>query len=418
MARSLAATTRDADLRPLSVGGQPVITAWGQIAAHLSRRLSPAHAAILAEPNPDPARGTIDWYAEGDGEALPLDQAAPDRLPGFEAMAAAIRAEAERLAAERDEGLRLLGEMIALALEIPDRSFIRVRGEAIFLIGWGHHLAGRVEGATLVRSLPNTATPMTMLAIGATPRRPIWPWALLVAALLALMLAIGAFLAWRDPFGWRVIADAQCVVDPADLALLRDLDAAQAEEAALRDRLASIAEEMGRRRLACQPPPAPPRPPPRPRPAVPAPPAPAPPPAPPPDPPRNDDADRARREGAQEGRAQIILGWDTRDDLDLSVVCPDGQVISYQRRQGCGGTLDVDRNVGNDRTRAPVENIFFNDPQPGAYQVRVHQFDSVERAATPYRITIRIAGQPDRTIEGVARAGPPRVVDRFTIPAR
>lgn len=414
MARSLAATTRDADLRPLSAGGQPVAAAWAQISAHLARRLSPAHAAILAEPNPDPARATTDWYAEGEGEALPLDQAAPERAPAFEALATAIRAEAERLSGERDDGLRLLGELIALALELPDRSYIRVRGDAVFLVGWGHHLPGRAEGATLVRSLPNTATPMAMLAIGATPRRPIWAWALLAAALVVLMLALGAFLAWRDPFGWLVTSDAQCIVDPADLALLRDLDAAQAEEAILRDRLAGIAEELGRRRLACQPPPAPP-----PRPRLPEPPQ-APPPTPPPapEPPRNDDADRARREGAQEGRVQIILGWDTRDDLDLSVLCPDGQVLSYQRRQGCGGTLDVDRNVGGDRSRTPVENIFFTDPQPGAYQVRVHQFDSVDRPTTPYRVTIRIAGQPDRTIEGVARPGPPRVVDRFTIPGR
>jgi hypothetical protein len=141
------------------------------------------------------------------------------------------------------------------------------------------------------------------------------------------------------------------------------------------------------------------------------------PPAPPPQP-RSDDADRARREGAQEGRAQIILGWDTRDDLDLSIVCPNGEIISYQQRQACGGTLDVDRNVGNQRSRTPVENVFFDNPMPGTYQVRVHQYDHVDRPETPYRVTIRIAGQPDRTLTGVARPGPPRVVDRFTIPGR
>lgn len=424
MARSLAATTRDADLHALATGGQPVVAAWAQIAAHLARRLSPAHAAILAEPNPDPARGTIDWYAEGSGDAKPLDDAAPDRVAAFETLAAAIRVEAERLLAERDEGLRLLGELIRLALEIPDRGYIRVRGDAVFLVAWGHHLAGRADGAALLRTLPNTATPMAMLALGATPRRPIWPWALLAAALLALLLAIGAFVAWRDPFGWLATNDAQCTVDPADLGLLRDLDAVRAEEATLRDRLAGIAEEMGRRRLACQPPPPPPPAPapaparpPEPPPRRPDPP-PIPPPTPTPPPARNDDADRARREGAQEGRAQIILGWDTRDDLDLSIICPDGQVISYQRRQACGGTLDVDRNVGGDRSRTPVENVFFDNPQPGTYQVRVHQFDNVDRGETPYRVTIRVQGQPERVITGTARPGPPRVVDRFTIPPR
>ncbi|WP_431282627.1 hypothetical protein ACQW02_25015 [Humitalea sp. 24SJ18S-53] len=425
MARLLAATTRDADLHALATGGQPVVAAWAQIAAHLARRLSPAHAAILAEPSPDPARGTTDWYADGSGDALPLDDAAPDRVAGFETLAAAIRAEAERLLAERDEGLRLLGDLIRLALEIPDRSYIRIRGDALFLVAWGHHLAGRTEGAALLRTLPNTATPMAILALGPTPRRPIWPWALLAAALLALLLAIGAFIAWRDPMGWLANSDAQCTIDPADLELLRDLDAVRAEEATLRDRLAGIAEELGRRRLACQPPPPPPppprppEPPPRrPDPPPPPPPRPEPPPTPPPTPPRNDDADRARREGGQEGRAQIILGWDTRDDLDLSIVCPDGQIISYQRTRACGGTLDVDRNVGGNRSRTPVENVFFDNPQPGTYQVRVHQFDNVDRPETPYRVTIRVQGQPERVIQGIARPGPPRVVDRFTIPAR
>jgi hypothetical protein len=428
MARSLAATTRDAELRALAAGGQPVAGAWAQIAGHLTRRLSPSHAAIFAEPSPDPGRGTTDWYAEGEGESRGLDEE-PAQAARFEALVAAIRAEAERLLADRDEGLRLLGELLRLALEVPDRAFIRLRGDSIFLVAWGHHRAGRTAGAALLRTLPDTAPPMAMLALAPLPRRAGWPWALLAAALLALMLALGLFLAWRDPFGWMVPPPMQCVADPADLAMLRDLDRAREEESALRRRLADIAEELGRRRLLCEPPPPPPRPEPPPPPPPPPPrqepepeplPPPPPPAPPPPQPPpqRPDDADRARREGAQEGRVQVILGWDTRDDLDLSIVCPNGQVISYMQRQGCGGTLDVDRNVGNQRSRTPVENVFFDNPMPGNYQVRVHQYDHVDRPETPYRVTIRIAGQPDRTIEGVARPGPPRVVDRFTVPAR
>jgi hypothetical protein len=426
MARSLAATTRDAELRALAVAGQPVAGAWAQITGHLTRRLSPAHAALFAEPSPDPTRGTTDWYAEGEGETKSLDEV-PSLLPRFEQLVADIRAESERLLAERDEGLRLLGELLRLALEVPDRNWIATRGNAIFLIAWGHLQAGRAQGAELIRTLPNTAAPMAMLALGPAARQAAWPWALLIASLLALLIALGLFLAWRDPFGWLVPPNAQCVADPADLDLLRDLDAARAEEATLRSRLAQIAEDLGRRRLLCQPPPPPPRPepppapePPReeplPLPPPPAPPVPEPPRQPDPPPPRNDDADRARREGGQEGRAQIILGWDTRDDLDLSIVCPNGQMIWYQQRQACGGTLDIDRNVGNNRSRTPVENVFFDNPMPGTYEVRVHQYDHVERAETPYRVTIRIAGQPDRVIQGVARPGPPRVVDRFTIP--
>jgi hypothetical protein len=370
-----------------------VAAAWGQVTGHLIRRLSSAHAAIFAEPSPDPARGTTDWYAEGEGESIAIDDD-PAAAARFEELAAAIRAEAERLANERDEGLRLLGELLRQAIEVPGREFIRLRGETIFLVAWGHHRAGRAAPAELVRALPATAAPMAMLALSPLARAATWLWAALAAALLALMLALGLFLAWRDPFSWLVPPPLQCVANPDDLALLEELNRVREEEAALRRQIADAAEELGRRRLLCEPPPEPPR------------------------QPQNDDADRARREGAQEGRVQVILGWDTRDDLDLSIVCPDGTVISYMQRQGCGGTLDVDRNVGNQRTRTPVENVYFDNPQPGTYQVRVHQYDHVDRQETPYRVTIRIAGQPDRTITGVARPGPPRVVDRFTIPGR
>lgn len=407
MTRSLAATTRDAELRVLAVAGQPVPGTWAQITGHLARRLSPAHAALFAEPSPDPARGTTDWYAEGEGELNSLDEV-PSLLPRFEQLVADIRAEADRLLAERDEGLKLLGALLRLALEVPDRNRIATRGNAIFLIAWGHQQAGRAQGAELIRTLPNTAAPMAMLTLGAVVRKAAWPWALLIASLLALLIALGLFLAWRDPVGWLVPPSAQCLADPADLELLRDLDAARAEEATLRSRLAEIAEERGRRRLLCQPSPPQPEPSPPSSPRQPD----------PPRPPRTDDADRARREGGQEGRAQIILGWDTRDDLDLSIVCPNGQMIWYQQRNACGGTLDVDRNVGTQRTRTPVENVSFETPMPGTYEVRVHQYDQVERTETPFRVTIRIAGQPDRVVQGVARPGPPRVVDRFTIPGR
>src|SRR4051812_46981686 len=71
---SLIATTRNADLQALGTGGQLAVQAWGQITGYLRRNRSPQHAALFAEPNPDPDRGTTDWYAEGVGDAPPLDQ--------------------------------------------------------------------------------------------------------------------------------------------------------------------------------------------------------------------------------------------------------------------------------------------------------------------------------------------------------
>lgn len=251
MVRSLAWTTRDAELSAVAVAGRPVAAAWPQLASHLARRLSPAHAALLAEPSPDPGRGATDWFAEGEGPGVALDEA-PDSIPAFEALVAALRAEAARLGASRDEAERLLGEMLDAALEIPDRALIRLRGEAIVMVAWGHRQAGRARGAELLRSLPGTRprAPMLRLAPAAPPGRGwLLPW----LAALPLLLAIGLFLAWRDPLGWLPPPVAQCVIDPADFALLGELDAAEAAEIVLRDRLAQIALEAGQRRLACPP---------------------------------------------------------------------------------------------------------------------------------------------------------------------
>ncbi len=366
MSRSLAATTRDAELEAVAVGGQIVASAWHQITGHLARRLSPAHAELFAEPSPDPARGATDWYAPGQGRSVPLDSE-PSHLQGFEALVDEIRAEADRLLAERDEAQRLMGELLRAALAVPDRNSIRVRGGAVFLVAWGHHATDRGEGAQLVRSLPNTAPPMQMLALGAAPAARRWPWVFLATALLLLMLAMGLALAWRDPFGWLVLRDAQCLVDPADLALLEEHETARAEEIALRRRLAELMVEAGRKRLDCPPPPRP-EPPPA-RPATPAR-AAALPPA------QNADVERANRAGARTGRLQIILAWDDINDLDLYVICPDRQVLGPSNQRACGGTLDVDANHGGGEpsrsaTTTPVENAVWDQPPPGRYRVHV-----------------------------------------------
>jgi hypothetical protein len=308
------------------------------------------------------------------------------------------------------------------------------------LAPWGHVSAAPGAVRELLIRLVPTPLP-TMQVVGPPPgpaaeARRLWPWLLALLGLLLLLLLL-LFLLWRDPFGWFRAPAPDCRADLSGIAALAELRDAEAREAALRDELARLLAEAGQRRLQC-PPPAPRAAPAAPPPAAPAappaappqaapdPPPPAPPrppdPAPPPDPtPGNRDLERAREEGAQQGDVQVILAWDDRNDLDLAVICPDGRRIDYRNRTACGGTLDVDRNAmtpGEPVTRTPVENIAFpTAPAPGRYRIVVDYFGRRDGPASPFRVTIRQAGQPDRVIRGTAREGQrDQIVGEFTVP--
>ena len=61
--------------------------------------------------------------------------------------------------------------------------------------------------------------------------------------------------------------------------------------------------------------------------------------------------------------------------------------------------------------------VFENNPAPGRYRVVVDYFDRADGPTTPYRVTIRQEGQPDRVITGTARQGVrDQVVGEFTVP--
>ncbi len=266
------------------------------------------------------------------------------------------------------------------------------------------------------------------MAIVGPPPRPTpveavrrTPWAALAALLLALLLLLLAlFLVLRDPFGWFIARAPQCVVPPEQIALADELRRAQEEETWLRGRIAAEVSRLGERRVACPPPPAPPAPsPPPPRAEAPPPPAPPPAPRPAPPPAANPDAERARQEGARTGRIQIILAWDDPNDLDLHVLCPDGQRIFFGNTTACGGTLDVDRNAGQFTAR-PVENVVFaREPSPpGAYRIRVHYFGRNPGGpeVSAWRVTLRREGRPDEAFRGTVRRDETVDVTSFSAP--
>ncbi len=392
MVNLLVTTTSSQELQPLATAGQTAIECWGALHALLKRKLSPPHAALLAEPVPNPARGEVDWYAEGDGPAVLVqdlpEPARTDATARLDELVGGIRVLAAGLAGSRLDGDRFLSEMLELALTMPGPGGVYVRDGQPVLAGWGHVRSGG-RGNAVVLTGPAMPPPMVRAAIlppppspyGTAPTPRTWLWSVLGASLLAPLLTLA--LVWRDPFGWFAIDVPQCRLETGQLGLAQGLDDDVAREGVLRTELARLTADAGQRRLLCPP--------------IQAPQAAASP---------SQDAKRAQRKGAQGGKLQVILAWDDRNDLDLHVVCPDGVDINFIRRRACGGTLDMDANGDmHQLTPTPVENVFFNEPLLGRYQVIVDPYGMRERATSPFRVTIRRDGRPDEVVTGTAQNG-------------
>lgn len=126
---------------------------------------------------------------------------------------------------------------------------------------------------------------------------------------------------------------------------------------------------------------------------------------------------RLDRERAQRGDVTASLAWDTRDDLDFWIHCPNGNAVTALSPTACGGRLDIDANgSGNPPTARPVENIYFarvDSAPPGRYRVEI---DNFRGGAQRWRVRVTIRGRVC-DFEGAIGPTPARVtVTEFTLP--
>ncbi|MEE2747333.1 MAG: hypothetical protein VX473_02565 [Candidatus Thermoplasmatota archaeon] len=128
--------------------------------------------------------------------------------------------------------------------------------------------------------------------------------------------------------------------------------------------------------------------------------------------------DRLAREGAQTGQVQVSLIWDNKNDLDLSVICPSGERISFDNKlSSCGGQLDVDMNE-SPTSEQPVENIFWpaGRAPKGEYKVLIEHFEHhAEEDLTPYRVLVDDGTGPKEYRGEITNDEPPRLVCVFTV---
>ncbi len=391
-----------------------------QVVQHLAGRGMARHAGLFAEANVLPE--AIQWFTSQPGAIATLDDLKPeDRGPAldqFRQLVEEVEAEAKRLQEDRNDSARVLGNLLATALEGAALSDLRLVGGEPVLAGWGLRavenaaplpaLKGElVRAAATPRAAPPPPEPPPPPPPPPEPEPPA-KWPLRLLGLSALLLLLAAVLAWFMPdimrhamaFA-RLPAAPICELPaPSDGGLLR----LQEEEIRLRTRLAELERNYAGRvqqcRIAAIP---------RPQPQA----------APPPPPQQRSEIDqRLDRERARSGEYQVSLVWDGPADLDLYVVCPGGAQIFHERKQACGGVLDVDMNAERGRTSGtPVENVIWAEKPPsGTYQVKVHYYDyTTRRTPVPFTVRITVAGEK-KEVRGTANGSSLQGVTEFTVP--
>lgn len=98
------------------------------------------------------------------------------------------------------------------------------------------------------------------------------------------------------------------------------------------------------------------------------------------------------------GELRVSLSWHNFDDLDLHIFEPKGDHIYYGHKTSytSRGTLDVDMNAVEPRTRQPVENVIWVDKNrmpEGKYVVRVNQFSKRETTDMGYVVEVECNGE-------------------------
>ncbi|AVO37010.2 hypothetical protein [Pukyongiella litopenaei] len=385
MFEALLVTTSSEGLQPLGSAAQ---RSFELLTGTLRARLGEDCARLLAEPVAAEHGEQIDWHAPMPGRAVAFpDLDAGDQARLKAALApriAAIRAEAETLAASDAPEDQRLAEALGNAIEIPGEEMIyAVRGDdgAVHPVlvhwAWVRQERQAVRGVlTAMIPRPAAAGAGATLAAAAPVAAPGlaawagWWWLILLGWLLLAALLAAILWLLVAPCGLDRSGPYFCPADPPEI------HAALSESRVLADRVAGLEHELALRNRICKPviplrgaeaaPPV--------APSAPTAPAPAPVPAP------ADKAeapagldDRLRERGAARGALNFTLVWHTRDDIDLRVECPTGQEVSYLKRDVCGGRYDLDANLRADTAiEDPVENVVFDAARPGLYKVRAH----------------------------------------------
>jgi len=127
---------------------------------------------------------------------------------------------------------------------------------------------------------------------------------------------------------------------------------------------------------------------------------------------------RLKEAGGADGIVQFSLIWDNYNDLDLHVITPSGQMISYIARESkCGGELDVDMNAGLSISREPVENVTWAKGRApkGVFKVYVNYYSQRDpsQIITPFKVAIKVDNRVETLTGKIDRPGRPVLIGTF-----
>ena len=118
---------------------------------------------------------------------------------------------------------------------------------------------------------------------------------------------------------------------------------------------------------------------------------------------------RLKKAGAKEGHITVSLIWENLNDLDLHCIDPNGEEIYFGNRIGKLGNLDVDMNAGGKSSKEPVENLFYEKPVKGEYQIFVNHYNNRgDPDPTEFMVWVRVQGKREKRIKGKLTDGDPK----------
>jgi hypothetical protein len=384
--------------------GTPAERSLPRVEEVMRRALQGKISLVLAEPIPRSDGRGIDWYTEHEEPLTRLNSLPPEQADYYRgrlrADIAAMAAATAEFEARGDRAARATAGAIRAAMTYPGDDHVWLAGDiasgkvAIILTSWGYDT--NVDTPPLPPDIQKPGTPKeepvglsgagsggTEVPIVRTARPPA-DWRRYVSSflwLLALLLPLAIAWVLIPACGVRVPFADRFIFGKGDGLYCRQLQnpqlvAGQGETQRLTTEVAAVTDKVKTKIAQCVPP----------------------------EPPAQPLAEDAQRLENQTNVAPIdpnensvSLTWNNRNDLDLYIVCPDGNRVPLGGN-GCGFKHEVDMNMGGSNLVSnPVEYIRQQSDHlmPGTYKVEVVYFSQNDQtpASTDFVVTLRRDGR-------------------------